>query len=37
MMNVTIRTTGYKVNKENYEYNEDEGLTLVPYVIDLKK
>ena len=37
MMNITIRTTGYKVNKENYEYNEDEGLTLVPYVIDLKE
>ena len=37
MMNITIRTTGLKVDKEEYEYNEDEGLTYVPYVFDLKE
>ena len=37
MMNITIRTTGLKVDKEGYEYNEDEGLTYVPYVFDLKE
>ncbi|MBO6244398.1 MAG: hypothetical protein J6O41_07575, partial [Clostridia bacterium] len=37
MMNITIRTTGYLIDKEDYEYNEDERLTLVPYVLDLKK
>ena len=37
MMNITIRKTGYKVNKEGFEYNEDEHLTLVPYVFDLKE
>ena len=37
MMNITIRTTGYKIDKEDYGYNEDERLTLIPYVIDLKE
>ena len=37
MMNITIRTTGYLIDKEDYEYNEEEKLTLVPYVLDLKK
>ena len=37
MMNITIRTTGFLVDKEEYEYNEDETLTIVPYVFDLKK
>ena len=37
IMNITIRTTGYKVNKEGYGYNEEEDLTYVPYVFDLKE
>ena len=37
MMNITIRTKGYMVDKEDYEYKEEEELTLVPYVLDLKK
>ena len=36
-MNITIRTTGFLIDKEEYEYNENEELTLVPYVLDLKK
>ena len=36
-MNITIRTSGYKVDKEDYGYNEDEELTLVPYILDLKE
>ena len=37
IMNITLRTTGVKVDKEGFEYNEDEQLTYVPYVFDLKE
>ena len=37
ILNITIRTTGYEINKEGFEYNEDEHLTMVPYVLNLKK
>ena len=36
-MNITIRTGGYTINKENYGYNEEEDLTLMPYVLNLKE
>ena len=36
MMNITLRTTGFKVSKDG-SFNEDEELTLVPYVFDLKE
>ena len=36
-LNVTLRINGFKVDKENYGYNEDEDLTSVPYVLDLEK
>ena len=36
IMNITLRTTGYKVTKDG-EFNEEEELTLVPYVFDLKE
>ena len=37
IMNITLMTTGVNVNKEGFGYNEDEQLTLVPYVFDLKE
>ena len=36
-MNITIRTNGYQVETQNFEYNEPEELSLVPYVLDLNK
>ena len=36
-LNVTLRINGLKVDKENYEYNEDEDLISVPYVFDLEE
>ena len=36
-LNVTLRINGFKVDKENYGYNEDETLTSVPYVFDLEE
>ena len=36
-LNVTLRIRGFPVEKENYGYNEQEELTLVPYVFDLNK
>ena len=35
-MNITIRTTGYSINKDGYGYMEEEELSLMPYVLDLK-
>ena len=36
IMNITLRTTGFKITKED-SFNEDETLTIVPYVLDLKE
>ena len=36
-LNITIKTNGYQVDTPDYPYNEDEQLTPVPYVFDLKK
>ena len=34
IMNITLRTTGFKITKED-SFNEDEELTIVPYVFNL--
>ena len=34
-MNITLRVTGVSVKDQDYGYNENEQLTLVPYVLDL--
>ena len=34
-LNITLRINGLKVENQDYGYNEDETLTLVPYVLDL--
>ena len=34
-LNITLRINGKKVDTQDYGYNEDETLTLVPYVLDL--
>ena len=36
-LNITLRIKGFTVDKENYGYNENEALTMVPYVFDLDK
>ena len=36
-LNITLRINGISVDKENYGYNEQEKLTLVPYVLNLKE
>ena len=34
-LNITLRINGFKVENQDFGYNEDESLTLVPYVLDL--
>ena len=34
---ITLRINGYKVDNPNLQYNEDENLALVPYVLDLNE
>ena len=36
-LTITLRTDGVKVSADSSEYNENEDLTLVPYVIDLEE
>ena len=36
-LTINLRVTGYEVTEQDYPYNEDEKLSIVPYVLDLKK
>ena len=36
-LTITLRINGVKVSSDSSEYNENEDLTLVPYVIDLEE
>jgi hypothetical protein len=36
-MTINIRTNGFEVDTQNSQYNEKEDLTVMPYVLDLKK
>ena len=36
VFNITLRVNGIIIDKPDYGYNEDEELTIIPYVLDLR-